>query len=1024
MLPTTIASKLRDHQSKTKPACYRVSTSWAARWLILLYLFAVLLRKCEAYSVARKAELYREAVDMFYHGYDNYLKVFPEDEIRPVSCVAMTRDREDPSNFVANDSLGNYSLTLIDSLSTLAVLACSHEKDVSIKAMAEFEQGVAALVKLYGDDTGPGARATGFDVDSTVQVFETVIRGVGGLLSAHLFAVGDLPMHQCQQSVTWKRKVVDKSKSARSSTVKWPSGYEYRGQLLHLALDLATRLLPAFSTSTGIPYPRVNLRHGIAFHTQDPLAKTHASDQSNAQDPQSTTETCSAGAGSLVLEFTVLSRLTNDFRFERLAKKAFWAIWDRRSEIDLLGAAIDAVSGEWRGAYTGVGAGIDSYFEYAFKSSVLLSGQATPDDMVFNQSSIDGLNRARSSTCRASSDTCEMQEDDPDAYLEVWNIAHAAVKRHLYSSNHHSHYVLGHMHTGSVQAYWIDALGAFYPGLLTMAGHVEEATKLHLLYTALWTRYSALPERWSMITGDIEGGLGWWLGRPEFIESTYHLYRATGDPWYLHIGEMVMKDIQRYCIAPCGWSGIQDVRTGELNDRMESFFLGETMKYLILLFANDHPLHALDAAWVFSTEGHPLVLPLNKGQAAKKMPSSTKIRQMVMGTCPVAGENIPLSFSVTAARSDVFHASSLVGLNLDTNPVIPPSQNTPEKANGHSYYPWTLSPLLIPSNGTCTRLPYQHTFVVEFPIAADSRMSGKLMTGLHALARVKEGIMVKSLSGLRMGLVQEPLEALDKLHAKTWRIHTIASVGIGRDEQVLIPRSMACIISDPLFKCVQDSVMVDLVLKMTDTESEAKAIASTTGQVLGTDVAKERPVEASPPKESLVKITAITPTGRGAPSTDVYGAGDGKTKTPPRTLTWSGIFFAGYACDGLLPLDAPLLHNLIVIQRGHCSFSQKLANIPAVQASQQSLQLVIVVSGNESVGADGADGSSDMLARPVLDEDQVDSTGLPRTPRIRMVLVGGGNATMQHLKRARSVGIQRRYHVESRGMRVENLHVV
>lgn len=38
----------------------------------------------------------------------------------------------------------------------------------------------------------------------------------------------------------------------------------YEGELLGMAHDLATRLLPAFEgTATGLPYPRVNLKHGI-----------------------------------------------------------------------------------------------------------------------------------------------------------------------------------------------------------------------------------------------------------------------------------------------------------------------------------------------------------------------------------------------------------------------------------------------------------------------------------------------------------------------------------------------------------------------------------------------------------------------------------------------------------------------------------------------------------------------------------------------------------------------------------------
>jgi Glycosyl hydrolase family 47 len=119
---------------------------------------------------------------MFYHGYDNYIKhAFPEDELRPLSCGPLTRDRDRPDRIDLNDVLGNYSLTLIDSLSTLGILASSN--DTGSRAWAHFETGVAELVRLYGDGSdgaaGQGERARGFDLDSKVQVFETVIRGLG-----------------------------------------------------------------------------------------------------------------------------------------------------------------------------------------------------------------------------------------------------------------------------------------------------------------------------------------------------------------------------------------------------------------------------------------------------------------------------------------------------------------------------------------------------------------------------------------------------------------------------------------------------------------------------------------------------------------------------------------------------------------------------------------------------------------------------------------------------------------------------
>ncbi len=54
-------------------------------------------------------------------------------------------------------------------------------------------------MRWHHREHGQGTRARGFDLDSKVQVFETVIRGVGGLLSAHQFAVGDLPIRATMQ---------------------------------------------------------------------------------------------------------------------------------------------------------------------------------------------------------------------------------------------------------------------------------------------------------------------------------------------------------------------------------------------------------------------------------------------------------------------------------------------------------------------------------------------------------------------------------------------------------------------------------------------------------------------------------------------------------------------------------------------------------------------------------------------------------------------------------------------------------
>lgn len=981
---------------------------------------------------------------------------------------------------------------MIDSLSTLAILASAppDRRNTGAKALRDFQKGVASLVLQYGDGSsgpaGKGLRARGFDVDSKVQVFETVIRGVGGLLSAHLFASGELPIsgYKPQPARSWKGKV----QKGEIPPIAWPSGFKYNGQLLRLALDLAQRLLPAFYTHTGMPYPRVNLRHGIPFYLNSPLNRDPEDSEEYIEDgPPEITETCSAGAGSLVLEFTVLSRLTGDPRFEQLAKRAFWAVWNSRSQIGLLGAGIDAENGQWIGPYSGIGAGIDSFFEYALKTHILLSGHGMPNTTVpFKTSTTSWLDP------NTIYNPLTEEENSPEAFLAAWHEAHAAIRRHLYSSTHHPHYVNVHLGTGSPQAYWIDSLGAYYPGLLALAGEVEEAIETNLLYTALWTRYSALPERFSVRDGQVEGGLGWWPGRPEFIESNYHLYRATQDPWYLHVGEMVLEDIKRRCWTKCGWSGLQDVRTGEKSDRMESFFLGETAKYLYLLFDPEHPLNSLDSAYVFTTEGHPLIIPKEKSSPIirRKAPRTTDVQPHsgieLRDTCPAAPPPVPFSISATAARPDIFHASSLIGLDkipnshaqdkIDSTNVkngkfrkqVPETQISPN----HTYYPWTLPESLMPANGMCDRLPSRQTFSIEFPITTPlttpSGTSNWVIQSLQNLARLPEGILVKSLSGLKLAMVYEspsPFRTMSGQLMESWRIWNIANTPMGRDEQIFISRDVIGEMTDPNFTRVRDSIMLDIVLQLENptsinesaagsvedfyTEEELPsdegptlsfddASLSTAGlaaeyrtmlssllkhvtSALRDPVATMLPEPKIPETYHFVQFPAITPTGMGAALIDDVPDAPNPNEGPKaEPLAWETIYFAGDACGGKLPDEAARKHEVIVIMRGGCSFQEKLTNIPSFSPSSQSLQLVIVVNHEDET----EDGSGSTLFRPLLEKAQVTPSGLVRAHPIPMVFMGGGEDVVELLKRSRSVGLRRRYHIESQGLVVGNIHVV
>ncbi|KAM9082145.1 endoplasmic reticulum mannosyl-oligosaccharide 1,2-alpha-mannosidase-like [Megaptera novaeangliae] len=99
------------------------------------------------------------------------------------------------------------------------------------------------------------------------------------------------------------------------------------------------------------------------------------------------------------------------------------------------------------------------------------------------------------------------------------------------------------------------------------------------------------------------------LLRPETVESLFYLYRLTGDRKYQDWGWEILRSFNTYTRVPSGGyssiSNVQDPRSPQPRDKMESFFLGETLKYLYLLFSDDPDLLSLDT-YVFNTEAHPL----------------------------------------------------------------------------------------------------------------------------------------------------------------------------------------------------------------------------------------------------------------------------------------------------------------------------------------------------------------------------------------------------------------------------------
>jgi hypothetical protein len=245
-----------------------------------------------------------------------------------------------------------------------------------------------------------------FNVDMDVQVFEVSIRLLGGLLSA------------------WE--------------LSGDTGFR------RLAVDLGYRLLPAFRSTTGLPFRYINLKTG---YVRDSISNP--------------AECC-----TYLLEFGTLTRITGDSAFYKAARRAAVEVFRRRSDIDLVGTTIHVGTGEWQNRESQIGARIDSYYEYLYKSWLLFG--------------------------------------DPE-WKNMWDIHSRAVKKHLYRETvHGGYFTRADMRSGKETKPLYGALEAYYSGLIALAGDLETAGKVQEGNFDMWTRYNIEPEEFNFMTGEVK----------------------------------------------------------------------------------------------------------------------------------------------------------------------------------------------------------------------------------------------------------------------------------------------------------------------------------------------------------------------------------------------------------------------------------------------------------------------------------------------------------------------------------------
>ena len=355
------------------------------------------------------------------------------------------------------------------------------------------------------------ALAMNWEQDVYVQVFEVNIRILGGLLAIYDF--------------TKNPKVLEK------------------------AIDFGNRLLPAFESPTGLPYHSVNLKTG----------KTSGDKGEGKGEIVNV-----AQAATYLMEFGILSYYSQDPRYYQAAKGATKAVFDRKSEIGLPGEMINVETGEWVNTrWHHLQAGIDSYYEYMFKSYLL-----------FQDPEIKG----------------------------IWDFSFAKINEYL-TDDHEGHrfYTIVDMDNGDILKKSVSLYDAFFPAVQALAGDIENAEKNMAAWDWLWDKYGLLPTRYHYGRDSIEYANS--ELNPEIVESAYYLHQITGKDKYLKMIEKYWSDMKKCCRDETAFHSVEDVRTMKARDYLATYFYAETLKYFYVAVADKSAFNFED--YIFNTEAHP-----------------------------------------------------------------------------------------------------------------------------------------------------------------------------------------------------------------------------------------------------------------------------------------------------------------------------------------------------------------------------------------------------------------------------------
>jgi endoplasmic reticulum Man9GlcNAc2 1,2-alpha-mannosidase len=388
-----------------------------------------------------------------------------------------------------------------------------------------------------------------FKTQHGINLFETTIRILGGLLSAYGLTGDEI--------------------------------------LKTKATELGDAMLFAFDSPSGYPYGTLD------------LDKRKAYNPSWAGGGSSISE-----VGTVQLEFAYLSKITGNPVYESTTDKPIEKLHSHPNNVDgLFHMFINPDTGTIQGSTLTFGARVDSLYEYFLKQWVQSKGEKRMAKDLYDRAMV-GMQKHLIAHTKPTGLT----------YIAEKNGAHG---EQIGKMDHLVCWVPGMLALGT-----LDSVGGEYgrPSEETKQQHMKLAEELaHTCYEFYRRSPTGLAPEIIRFNDHndfhVDPGAKHNLLRPETVESLFIMWRITHDQKYRDWGWEIFQSFVHYTRIPSGgYSNLHDVtnnrfvpgdaRWANWSDKMESFFLAETLKYLYLLFSDDDVV-PLDK-YVFNTEAHPL----------------------------------------------------------------------------------------------------------------------------------------------------------------------------------------------------------------------------------------------------------------------------------------------------------------------------------------------------------------------------------------------------------------------------------